>query len=129
MPPAPCTTAPSGCSVWLTPSERRPAGIATDGLPVGVQIVGPYLYDRTVIAFAWHRLPHRRIHAAAGIRGRDSLTVVPAYRTAGGLVISRLAVVDDQGTALRDRSNDLHHLPGSSSETVVSSHLLQRHRN
>ena len=71
MPPAPCTTAPSGCSVWLTPSERRPAGIATDGLPVGVQIVGPYLYDRTVIAFA---------RAPAGLTG--GFTPPPAYAAA-----------------------------------------------
>jgi amidase len=34
------------------PAVVAPAGIAADGLPVGIQIVGPYLHDRTVTAFA-----------------------------------------------------------------------------
>jgi amidase len=34
------------------PAVVAPAGTAADGLPVGIQIVGPYLHDRTVIAFA-----------------------------------------------------------------------------
>jgi amidase len=38
-------------AVYL-PAVVAPAGIAADGLPVGIQIVGPYLHDRTVIAFA-----------------------------------------------------------------------------
>ena len=36
----------------LLPATVAPAGRTTDGLPVGVQIVGPYLEDRTTIAFA-----------------------------------------------------------------------------
>jgi amidase len=38
--------------VALLPAAVAPAGLAADGLPVGIQIVGPYLHDRTVIAFA-----------------------------------------------------------------------------
>jgi amidase len=34
------------------PAAVAPAGLAAGGLPVGIQIVGPYLHDRTVIAFA-----------------------------------------------------------------------------
>jgi amidase len=49
-----------------------PAGIAADGLPVGVQIVGPYLHDRTVIAFA---------QTLAGLIG--GFTPPPAYGPPG----------------------------------------------
>jgi Asp-tRNA(Asn)/Glu-tRNA(Gln) amidotransferase A subunit family amidase len=42
---SPATTA-------LLPATAAPVGRASDGLPVGVQIVGPYLEDRTTIAFA-----------------------------------------------------------------------------
>jgi amidase len=38
--------------VAYLPAVVAPAGIAADGLPVGIQIVGPYLHDRTVTAFA-----------------------------------------------------------------------------
>ncbi len=34
------------------PASVAPIGETADGLPVGVQIVGPYLEDRTPIAFA-----------------------------------------------------------------------------
>ncbi|MEO0412010.1 MAG: amidase [Pseudomonadota bacterium] len=34
------------------PSTVAPIGLASDGLPVGVQIVGPYMHDATTIAFA-----------------------------------------------------------------------------
>ncbi len=36
---------------WL-PATAAPAGVAADGLPVGIQIAGPYLEDRTTTAFA-----------------------------------------------------------------------------
>jgi len=36
---------------WL-PATVVPVGVAASGLPVGVQIVGPYLGDRTTLAFA-----------------------------------------------------------------------------
>lgn len=36
------------------PSITVPAGKTTDGLPLGIQIIGPYLADRTVIAAAKH---------------------------------------------------------------------------
>jgi len=39
------------CVSYL-PVTVAPAGLAKDGLPVGVQIVGPYLEDRTPIHFA-----------------------------------------------------------------------------
>jgi amidase len=42
--------APAGAC--FLPATVLPAGIAESGLPVGVQIVGPYLYDRTTLAFA-----------------------------------------------------------------------------
>jgi amidase len=36
----------------LLPATAAPAGRTPSGLPVGVQIIGPYLEDRTTIAFA-----------------------------------------------------------------------------
>jgi amidase len=39
------------CVSYL-PATVAPAGLAKDGLPVGIQIVGPYLEDRTPICFA-----------------------------------------------------------------------------
>ncbi len=42
--------APATCA--LLPATAAPVGIAADGLPVGMQIVGPYLEDRTTIDFA-----------------------------------------------------------------------------
>jgi len=34
------------------PATVMPIGRSHDGLPIGIQIVGPYLEDRTTIAFA-----------------------------------------------------------------------------
>ena len=34
------------------PAVVLPGGTARDGLPVGVQVIGPHLEDRTVIDFA-----------------------------------------------------------------------------
>ncbi len=42
--------APAGAC--YLPATVLPAGVAASGLPVGVQIVGPYLHDRTTLAFA-----------------------------------------------------------------------------
>ena len=39
------------CVSYL-PATVAPAGQAANGLPVGIQIVGPYLEDRTPIHFA-----------------------------------------------------------------------------
>lgn len=39
------------CNCYL-PAVSAPAGRTAEGLPVGIQIVGPYLEDRTAIAFA-----------------------------------------------------------------------------
>lgn len=39
------------CNVYL-PGTSAPAGLTPDGLPVGVQIVGPHLEDHTTIEFA-----------------------------------------------------------------------------
>jgi amidase len=50
------------------PAVVAPAGIGADGLPVGIQIVGPYLHDRTAIAFA---------EILAGLIG--GFTAPPAY--------------------------------------------------
>ena len=42
--------APAGAC--YLPATVIPVGIAASGMPVGVQIVGPYLHDRTTLAFA-----------------------------------------------------------------------------
>jgi amidase len=34
------------------PATAMPIGLSNDGLPIGMQIIGPYLEDRTTIAFA-----------------------------------------------------------------------------
>ena len=34
------------------PASVAPVGLSADGLPVGIQIVAPYLEDRTAIDFA-----------------------------------------------------------------------------
>ncbi len=36
------------------PATVVPAGMSADGLPIGVQIVGPYLHDRTTLQLARH---------------------------------------------------------------------------
>jgi amidase len=57
--------------VAYLPAAVAPAGIAADGLPVGIQIVGPFLHDRTVTAFA---------RALAGLIG--GFTPPPVYAAA-----------------------------------------------
>jgi amidase len=42
--------APAGAC--FLPATVIPVAVAPSGLPVGVQIVGPYLHDRTTLAFA-----------------------------------------------------------------------------
>lgn len=42
--------APAGCC--YLPATVVPVGVAPDGLPVGIQIVGPYLHDATTLAVA-----------------------------------------------------------------------------
>jgi amidase len=39
-------------NVSYLPATVAPIGLTSDGLPVGVQIIGPYLEDRTTIHFA-----------------------------------------------------------------------------
>jgi amidase len=58
------------------PAVVAPAGIAVDGLPVSIQIVGPYLHDRTVIAFA---------QVLAGLIG--GFTPPPAYAATVGAIV------------------------------------------
>jgi len=36
------------------PATVVPAGMSADGLPIGVQVVGPYLHDRTTLQLARH---------------------------------------------------------------------------
>ena len=43
-------SAPAGAT--YLPATVVPVGASTDGLPIGVQIVGPYLHDRTTIRIA-----------------------------------------------------------------------------
>ena len=57
--------------VAYLPAAVAPAGIAADALPAGIQIVGPYLHDRTVTAFA---------QTLAGLIG--GFTPPPAYAAA-----------------------------------------------
>lgn len=42
--------APAGAC--YLPATVVPIGLGTDGLPIGVQIVGPHLHDRTTLAVA-----------------------------------------------------------------------------
>ena len=44
----------------LLPVVTLPTGPASDGLPVGVQVIGPYLSDRRLLEIA------RRLDEAAG---------------------------------------------------------------
>jgi amidase len=39
-------------SLAYLPATAAPAGFTPGGLPVGVQIIGPYLHDRTTVEFA-----------------------------------------------------------------------------
>lgn len=45
-------TGPAGAG--MLPATVVPAGLGDDGLPIGVQIVGPFLHDRTTLALARH---------------------------------------------------------------------------
>jgi amidase len=45
---------PGFVGACLLPASVAPVGRARDGLPVGIQIVGPFLEDRTPLAFAAH---------------------------------------------------------------------------
>jgi amidase len=45
-------TGPAGAG--FLPATVVPAGLGDDGLPIGVQIVGPYLHDRTTLQAARH---------------------------------------------------------------------------
>jgi amidase len=49
--------------VAYLPSTVVPVGSSDDGLPIGVQIIGPYLHDRTTL--------HLARHIEALIRSRD----------------------------------------------------------
>lgn len=44
--------APAG--VGYLPATVVPVGMSSDGLPIGIQIVGPYLHDRTTLQVARH---------------------------------------------------------------------------
>lgn len=42
------------CGAVYLPAATVPIGMTDDGLPLAVQVIGPYLEDRTVLAFASH---------------------------------------------------------------------------
>ena len=77
------------------PATVVPAGMSADGLPIGVQIVGPYLHDRTTLQLARHlaaltTVPHP---ALACVRTRPA-----AVGQAGGV---------DSASALRFASAEV----------------------
>jgi amidase len=48
-----------GLAAWCSmaslaglPATAMPVGLSTDGLPIGIQVIGPHLEDRTTIGFA-----------------------------------------------------------------------------
>jgi amidase len=43
---------PSIATLTGLPATAMPIGRSDDGLPIGMQIIGPHLEDRTTIAFA-----------------------------------------------------------------------------
>ena len=43
---------PSVATVAGQPATAMPIGLTRSGLPIGVQVVGPYLEDRTPLRFA-----------------------------------------------------------------------------
>jgi amidase len=43
---------PGMATLACLPATAAPIGLSRAGLPVGIQIIGPYLEDRTTIAFA-----------------------------------------------------------------------------
>jgi len=45
---------PGMASLANLPATAAPIGVTQGGLPIGVQIIGPYLGDKTTIAFAGH---------------------------------------------------------------------------
>jgi amidase len=63
---------------WATfaglPATTFPAGVNRDGLPIGLQVVGPYLEDRTTLRFAqllerdWHRFQAPPLTALVEVR-------------------------------------------------------------
>ena len=52
MPALDLTAWPGAIGAMLLPSVAIPAGQTTTGLPVGVQLVGPYLQDRRLLRIA-----------------------------------------------------------------------------
>ena len=57
------------------PATAAPIEISETGLPIGVQIVGPYLEDRTPIVFAeLIEREFRRLRAASGLRLEPALS-------------------------------------------------------
>ena len=56
------------------PATVAPIGRTENGLPIGVQIIGPYLEDSTPIQFAQlHRAGVRRLRAARALKQASSI--------------------------------------------------------
>jgi len=76
------------------PATAMPIARSDEGLPIGMQTIGPYLEDRTTIAFAGiGRARIRRLRRAAGLRemnrSKEEVPMQKSLRSYGSTIISK----------------------------------------